>query len=43
MAQADYDIIIVGGGMVGASFAYALNNSAHKIALIEAFDFKTTQ
>ena len=43
MAQADYDIIIVGGGMVGASFAYALKNSAHKIALIEAFDFKTTQ
>ncbi|MFT7235513.1 MAG: 2-octaprenyl-6-methoxyphenol hydroxylase [Methylophagaceae bacterium] len=43
MAVTDYDIIIVGGGMVGASLAYALKNSHHKIALIEAFDFKTTQ
>jgi 2-octaprenyl-6-methoxyphenol hydroxylase len=43
MAKVDYDIVIVGGGMVGASFAYALKNSHHKIALIEAFDFKTTQ
>lgn len=43
MAKIDYDIVIVGGGMVGASFAYALKNSHHKIALIEAFDFKTTQ
>lgn len=43
MAVTNYDIIIVGGGMVGASLAYALKNSNHKVALIEAFDFKTTQ
>lgn len=43
MADIDYDIIIVGGGMVGSSFAYALKNSGYKIALIEAFDVKTTQ
>lgn len=43
MASTDYDLIIVGGGMVGASLAYALKNSALKIALIEAFNFKTTQ
>jgi 2-octaprenyl-6-methoxyphenol hydroxylase len=43
MAKTDYDIIIVGGGMVGASLAIALKSSRHKIALIEAFDFKTNQ
>lgn len=30
-----YDIIIVGGGMVGASFAYALRDTPHRIALID--------
>ena len=43
MTETDYDIIIVGGGMVGASLAIALKSSSHKIALIEAFDFKTNQ
>tara|TARA_R110002111_G_scaffold35012_20_gene68994 strand:+ start:1356 stop:2561 length:1206 start_codon:yes stop_codon:yes gene_type:complete len=43
MSKIDYDLIIVGGGMVGASLAYALKDSPLKIALIEAFNFKTTQ
>ena len=43
MTLATYDIVIVGGGMVGASLAYALKNSSHRIALVEAFDFKTSQ
>jgi len=43
MTKTDYDLIIVGGGMVGASLAYALKNSPLKIALIEAFNFKTNQ
>jgi len=43
MCQQDYDLIIVGGGMVGASLAYALKNSRLKIALIEAFEFNTVQ
>ena len=43
MAKTDYDLIIVGGGMVGASLAYALKTSPLKIALIEAFNVKTNQ
>ena len=34
----DYDVIIIGGGMVGASLACALANQATKrIAVVEAF------
>jgi 2-octaprenyl-6-methoxyphenol hydroxylase len=39
----DYDLIIVGGGMVGATLAIALKNSPLKIALIEAYEFNTQQ
>ena len=36
MAQIDFDILIVGGGMVGASLALALKNTSLNIAIIEA-------
>ncbi len=36
MTKPDFDLIIVGGGMVGSSLAYALRNTAMKIAIIEA-------
>lgn len=36
MTQNDFDLIIVGGGMVGASLALALKNVPVKIALVEA-------
>ncbi len=38
MAKVDFDLIIVGGGMVGASLACALKNTSLKIAIIEAFE-----
>lgn len=39
----DYDLIIVGGGMVGASLAIALKNSTLRIAMIEAVSAKSEQ
>lgn len=38
-----YDLIIVGGGMVGASLAVALKDSGLSIAIIEAFSWKSKQ
>jgi len=38
----DFDLIIIGGGMVGASLACALGNSQLKIAVIEATPFEST-
>ena len=37
----DFDLIIIGGGLVGASLACALENSSLSIAIIEAFPFKS--
>lgn len=37
MFKTDFDLIIVGGGMIGASLACALKNSDLNIAIIEAF------
>ncbi len=36
-----FDLIIIGGGLAGASLACALKNSALKIALVEAFELNT--
>lgn len=38
-----YDLVIVGGGMVGASLAVALEHSGLSIAIIEAFAWKGQQ
>ena len=35
MTQPDFDVVIAGGGMVGATLALALRGSGHRIALIE--------
>lgn len=43
MTQTDFDILIVGGGMVGASLAHALKNTSLNIAIIEAFSPDSTQ
>jgi 2-octaprenyl-6-methoxyphenol hydroxylase len=37
----DYDLIIIGGGMVGASLACALANQPLKVAIVEAVPYQT--
>lgn len=37
MSAQQYDIVIVGGGLVGASLAAALRGSRHRVLLVEAF------
>ena len=39
--KTDYDLIIIGGGLVGASLACALSGSSLRIAIVEAFPFKS--
>lgn len=39
--KTDFDLIIIGGGLVGASLACALSKSSLRIAIIEAFPFKS--
>ncbi|MDX1812923.1 MAG: FAD-dependent oxidoreductase, partial [Gammaproteobacteria bacterium] len=43
MANPQYDIAIIGGGMVGATMAIALAQLPLRIAIIEAFPFRSDQ
>ncbi|MFH0341868.1 MAG: 2-octaprenyl-6-methoxyphenyl hydroxylase [Chromatiales bacterium] len=42
-ARPDYDLLIIGGGMVGASLACALAGQALKIGVVEAAPWKTDE
>lgn len=39
--QTDYDVVIIGGGLIGASFARAMAHMPLKIAIIESAPFQT--
>ena len=41
--KTDFDIVIVGGGMVGAALALSLKYSRYKIAIVEAFEVSDKQ
>ncbi len=41
--KSSYDMLIIGGGMVGASLAVALKPLGYKIGLIDAYSFGETQ
>ncbi len=41
MTTTDYDILIIGGGMVGASLAIALRDQPLRIAMVEAVPFRS--
>ena len=39
--ETDCDVLIIGGGLVGASLACALENSRHSVRIVEAFPLKS--
>ena len=40
-AATDCDVLIIGGGLVGASLACALENSRHSVRIVEAFPLRS--
>src|SRR5581483_3481783 len=41
--RTDFDVLVVGGGLVGASLAYALRGSGLSIGVVEAFPFSFSE
>ena len=39
--ETDCDVLIIGGGLVGASLACALESSRHSVRIVEAFPLKS--